>query len=112
MTVPIFYVLGQAIPAGATPTELFTVDQGRQVDVETVTFCNQVAGATTVRVSVRRTGVLVEQPEQFLYYDYALTGNTTYVHRWTIKLHTGDALWVESANGSVSFNAFGKIEFV
>jgi hypothetical protein len=110
MTVPIWTIFGQAIPAAATPALLYTVARGKQSNLETLTVCNQSAVATTFRVRIRRAGA-VDAAEQYLYYDQSIAANTTYVHWWTLKLGTLDNVWVESASGTVSFNAFGQEVF-
>jgi hypothetical protein len=110
MTVPIFSVLGQLLPVAATPTQFYVVAIGRQTRVETITFCNQGA-ATTARLQVRVAGA-GSSAFQYLYYDLALQPADTFVHRGPLLLFTADELWVESASGLVSFNAFGLEEFV
>jgi hypothetical protein len=110
MTVPIWRVLGQLIPAAATPGNLYTVGIGRQATLELLSMCNQGA-ATTARVSFRIAGAAAD-PSQYLYYDLALQPNDTFDHRGPMRLFTFDQVWVESASGLVSFGAFGLEEFV
>jgi hypothetical protein len=98
------------IPSAANPSILYKVAIGRQCDLRTLTACNQ-STATTIKISVRMAGAAASS-EQFLYYEYALSQNATLIHGYHTMLTTADEVWVESASGLVSFNAFGEEEFV
>lgn len=111
MTVPIWRILGQSMPGAAVLANAYTVAQGRQGTVETITCCNQAGAGDTIRIAVRIAGAAVGNQE-FLYYDHSINANTTYVHHWPLAMFTGDELWVYSTNGTTSFNLFGREEFV
>ncbi len=49
-------VLGQASPASATDTDVYSVPTGASAVVSTLTVCNRASTLATIRVAVRPTG--------------------------------------------------------
>ncbi len=101
-----FKVLGQAAPAAATPTDLYTVPGATQVVSSTIVVCNQNAAAIKFRVSVAVAGA-VDTPKQYLYYDVNVPGNDSFAATIGISLATTDVVRVQTDTANVSFNLFG-----
>lgn len=110
MTIPAWTLFGQSYPNAGTPTMLYKVPRGAAANIQLITVCNHVAGATTFKISVRPDGAIASD-EQFLYYDMPINGNATTLHDVSTKIGELYELWVEGANGDVSFNAFGEYHF-
>lgn len=99
----VWGALGQAIPAAAALTPVYTVPSGKQTTMEVV-ICNRGA-ATTVRLSHAIAGA-ADAPGQYLLYDFSIPANDAIVTaRTTVK--ATDTLRVSSASGQVSFNVNG-----
>jgi hypothetical protein len=101
-----FKILGQAIPAATTLTDVYTVTTGAMATVSTVTFCNQSANATTVRMAVAVAGA-ANTPAQYVVMDASVRGNDTLTLTIGMTLGSTDVLRGYSANGQVSINVFG-----
>lgn len=99
-------VLGQAIPAAATLTTLYTVPGATSAVVSTLKACNQSPSQTTVRVSVAVAGA-ADTAKQYLYYELPIAGYDSFsaTEGWTMA--TTDVVRAYSTNGLVSFNLFG-----
>ena len=101
-----FKVLGQANPSAATLTELYTVPAATSTTVSTITVCNRSATATTFRISVAVAGATLADT-QYIYYDQAIDGNSTYGITIGITLAATDKIRVYSTLATVTFCAFG-----
>lgn len=99
-------ILGQAIPAAATPADLYTVGASIQTVGSTITVCNQ-STATTFRIAIRKAGATLTA-KQYINYDSPLVANETKYITIGFTLQATDVITVQSASGSVSFNAFGS----
>lgn len=99
-----YKVLGQALPAAATATALYT--PAAQAIGSTLTVCNQSATATTYRIAIRVGGVALAT-NQYIAYDTPIAGNSTMT--WTIGLSLGasDIVIVYATLATVSFALFG-----
>ena len=103
----VLKVLGQQIPAAGVVAVIYAPSSVRTATVSTVTACNQ-GPATTIRllVNVFQDG-LGDVPKQYIVYDLPLAANDTYAATMGITLASQDGLRCSSANGAVSFSAFG-----
>lgn len=95
-------ILGQSKPAAATPTVLYTVPASTQAEM-VIYACNQDAVNDTVKVELVPVGGTVGTEGYILFLD--LSGISTQ----SVKafLNAGEAVRVESVNGTSSFNATG-----
>lgn len=101
-----YKVLGQASPAAATPTALYTVPGATSAVASSVIVANQNAGAILFRISVAVAGA-VSDPKQFTHFDISLAGNSTYIATLGITLAATDVVRVQSDTTLTSFNLFG-----
>lgn len=104
-----YKVLGQSAAATAgTDAALYTAPAASQVVVSTITICNR--GSTTtfrIRVAVDNQAVAGHN-EQYLFYDAAIAANQTVSFTAGLTIDSTDVIYVQSASGSVSFQAFGQ----
>lgn len=113
------FILGQAKPAGATPTKLYTAPQPKQVFssggaiLTGISFCDDGTGGVGSAFSISfRIGGAVDAGAQ-----YVINGGTVAKNGWgmwpptgpgAIPLGPGDEIWVSSTVGDVAFTAFGS----
>ena len=102
-------VLAQSMPAAATLTDLYTVPGATSTVVSSVTVCNQVAMATSWRLSVAIAGA-ANSGKQYLYYDLPHQANDTFIATIGLTLGAGDVVRVYSTDGNLSFNLSGVEE--
>ena len=100
-----FKMLGQLAPLPATLTDLYTVPAGRSAIVS-VTICNTSAVGTSYRLSVAVAGA-VDNTKQYLAFDTAIAGNTSYVWNIGLALAATDVIRVFATLGTLSFTASG-----
>ena len=98
-------VLGQAAPAAATPTALYTVPAATQAVCSTLVICNRDT-ATTYRVSVRPAGAALDV-KHYLVFDAVLGTNDTVTLTLGMTLATTDVVQVYAGTSGVSFSLFG-----
>jgi hypothetical protein len=101
-----YKVLGQAIPAASTLTDLYTVPSGTYVIVNSIVICNTNSSATTFRISVAQDGA-ADTLAQYVAREIPIAGNATTEFAMGITMDAADRLRVYSTSGSCSFNAFG-----
>ena len=99
-------VLGQAIPAAATLTGLYTVPGATTAVVSTLYACNQGSSVAKIRVSVAVAGA-ADATYQYIAFDQPIPAGRTWRETTGITLGATDVLRVQSDTGLVSFNAFG-----
>lgn len=107
MAGDVLKVLGQQKPVANTLTALYTVPASTATAVSSITCCNQ--NTTTddaISVSVAVAGA-ADNVIQYLYSNLPVGENDTFTVTIGITLGAGDVIRVKSANGFVSFNAFG-----
>ena len=102
-----YKVLGQAAPGATTDTTLYTCPASTQTVISTISVCNRSATDATFRIAVRPDGASISN-EHYLYYDVALSGNTSAAFTLGITLDASDVLTVRSSTADLSFNAFGS----
>jgi hypothetical protein len=102
----VLKVLGQSAPAVTTLTDLYTVPTGFSATISSITVCNRSATATTFRLSVAPLGA-ADATTQYLYFDQAIDGNSTYIATIGITLAVTDKIRVYAGTANLTFNAFG-----
>jgi hypothetical protein len=101
-----YKVLGQSAPSAATLTDLYVVPAATSTTVSTLTVCNRSATATSFRISIAQAGA-TNADTQYLYYDQAIDGNSTYAITIGMTLAATDKIRVYSTLATVTFCAFG-----
>lgn len=106
MATHTYKVLGQAIPAAGVLAALYTVPGARQAIVSSLVVCNQRAAPSTFRLSAAIAGA-ADTLSQYTHFDTPIQANDTLAITLGATLAATDVLRVQSANGAVSFTAFG-----
>lgn len=99
-------ILGQSKPAATTDTDLYTVPAATGTITAALFACNQGAGASLIRVWLAPAGAATSL-EQYIYYDFSIPANQTFLITSGIGLATTDVVRVRSDTGDVSFNING-----
>lgn len=101
-----FKILGQAAPAAATLTTLYTVPAGVQTACSCLLISNHNSGKIRFRISVAIGGA-ADTPAQYLFFDNLLSGTSTTTVEIGIPLSAGDVVRVQTDTTATSFNLFG-----
>ena len=99
-------VLAQSAPAATTLTAVYTVSAATTATVSTLTVCNRSATAATFRISVAINGA-ADATAQYIFYDQALAGNSTYAATIGMTLGANDIIRVYASTANLSVNVFG-----
>ena len=99
-------ILAQAAPAATTETALYTVGAGKVATVSTLTVCNRAATAATFRITAAIAGAATTNA-QYIYYDQAIDGNSSFAITIGITLAATDVIRVYASTANLSFNLFG-----
>lgn len=99
-------ILAQSAPAATTATDLYTVPAATSTTISSLTVCNRGSTATTFRISVAAAGA-ADATNQYVFYDQAIDGNSTFIVTIGITLATTDKVRVYAGNANLSFIAFG-----
>jgi hypothetical protein len=99
-------ILGQASPAAATPTTLYTAPGGATTVISSVSICNRNAVGVTFRLSIA-AGAAADDPKQYLYYDLPLAAKDTFVATIGITVGQTDAVRCYADTTDVAFSLFG-----
>lgn len=99
-------ILGQSAPAATIETTLYTVPAARVTTCSTLVICNRAATAATFRVTVAVAGAVTANA-QYLFYDQAIDGNSTFTATIGMTLATTDVVRVYASTANLSFNLFG-----
>jgi hypothetical protein len=99
-------ILGSNAPAAATSTLLYTVPASTSTTISSISVCNTSATATSFRISVAAAGATLAN-NQYIYFDQAIDGNSTYVATIGMTLAATDVVRVYATLATLSFNAFG-----
>ncbi len=99
-------ILGQAIPATTTLTDIYTVPPGKQTTVSSITICNQSNAGVTFNISICIGGA-IDNPKQYIYFQLGLDSYDTFIASAGISLATGDVIRAWSSSNVISFNVFG-----
>lgn len=99
--------LGQANPAVATLTDIYTVPSATSTVVSSIIVANRSATATSFRISVAVSGI-ADEFKQYLYYDITIQGNDTFAANLGVTLAATDVVRVYATLATLSFNVFGS----
>ena len=99
-------ILGQSNPAAATLTAAYTVPASTSAVISSIVVANRSAIATAFRVSVAVAGA-ADANQQYLYYDIAITGNTSFAATLGVGIAATDVVRVYATLATLSFNIFG-----
>ena len=101
-------ILGQACPSASTPGQLYAVPGSVAAVLSRLVICNQNSSIAKARVWALKSGDTLGTT-QYLVWDMALVpGDPPGEVLAGFTIATGDALWVQSDIGGVSFNAVGS----
>jgi len=98
-------VLGQAAPAAATDTTLYTVPSATQAIVSTLAVCNRGV-STTYRIAVRPAGVTLAN-QHFIAFDAVVEAGTSVYLTLGVSLAATDVITVQGGTANLSFSAYG-----
>jgi hypothetical protein len=99
-------VLGQATPAAATDTTLYTVPSSTQAVASTLSICNTTAAAITYRVAVRPAGATIAT-QHYLAFDASVAANDTVLLTLGLTLAASDVVTVRASAVNLAFGLFG-----
>ncbi len=103
-----YKVLGQAIPAATTDTDLYTVPMATQAVVSTMTITNVTSTAGVATVYVRQGGATAATSNALMY-DVPVAANSVNAFTLGLTLATDDVVTVYSTNGAdLTFQLFGS----
>jgi hypothetical protein len=104
-----YKVLGQAKPAAATATTLYTVPtgSGNYAVISSLVINNVTSDPTTVRVAIRPAGATLED-KHYIIYGTSVPALQSQVYTIGITLAATDVVTVYDASGKSSFNLFGS----
>lgn len=97
-------ILGQAVPAASTLTDIYTAPS--KAVVSSVTMCNLSSSDTSFRLSVA-SAAAADASKQYVYRDLPLIALDTFIATIGITLAAGDVVRGYSPSGQVAFNLFG-----
>jgi hypothetical protein len=101
-----YKVLGQAHPAAASDTTLYTVPAATSAVCSTIAICN-LGVSTTYRIAVRPAGASIED-KHYVVYEAAINQYDTVMLTLGITLAATDVVTINAATADVSFNLFGS----
>jgi hypothetical protein len=104
-----YKVLGQAKPAAATATTLYTVPSGagNYAVVSSLVVNNISADVTNIRVAIRPAGETLED-KHYILYGNGVSPFISQVFTIGITLAATDVVTVYDTNGKCTFNLFGS----
>ena len=102
----VLKILAQSNPAETTSTNLYTVPSLTNATVSSITVCNRSTTPTTFRISVAIAGAVLADT-QYIYFDQAIDGNSTFVATIGITLNATDVVRVFAGAATLTFIAFG-----
>jgi hypothetical protein len=104
-----YKVLGQAKPAAATATTLYTVPSGsgNYAVVSSLVINNLTSDLSNIRVAVRPAGATLED-KHYIIYSNSIIPFETQVYTIGITLAETDVVTVYDNAGKCSFNLFGS----
>jgi len=99
-------ILGQLNPSAVTLTDLYIVPADTSTSVSSIVVANRSDVTTFFRISVAEAGA-ADSDEQYLYYDIAILGNSSFVATIGPTLAATDVIRVRATDAVLSFSAFG-----
>jgi len=104
-------IMGQEIPAAATPTLLYTVPLSTNAVAATIFACNRGgSGVAKIRIALVPNGETLDD-EHWIYYDFSVPENQTFATTTGIGLAPEDEIHVETDTEIVTFTVTGP-EFI
>jgi hypothetical protein len=102
----VYKILGQALPAANTFTDIYTVPSGNSAVVSTINVCNLTASNVSFRIATRPKGNTLTSA-QYVAYDIALGAQDAIGMTMGVTLAATDVVTVYSFQGNVAFNLYG-----
>lgn len=102
-----YKVLGQANPAAATLTTLYTVPTATSAVCSTIAICNQSNTIATYRLAVRPAGAAAAA-QHYVAYDATVGSNDAVLLTLGITLAATDVVSVYASTANVSVSLFGS----
>lgn len=102
-----YKILGQAIPAATTNTDLYTVPSSTQALISTLVVCNQANTSANFRIAAVPSGESLAS-KHYTNYDVAVGANDSINLTLGMSLGAGDVLKVYSSTNTISYTAFGS----
>ena len=100
-------VLGQAAPAAATDTTLYTTPAATSTVASSIVVCNQNSTIQSFRVAVRPAGASLAS-QHYLFYDVSVPPRDTFVATIGVTLAATDVVTVRADATGMSFSLFGE----
>jgi hypothetical protein len=101
-----YKVLGQAHPAAASDTTLYTVPAATSAVCSTIAICN-MGVSTTYRIAIRPAGASIAD-QHYLAYEAAMNQYDTVLLTIGVTLATTDVVTVQAATADVTFQLYGS----
>lgn len=99
--------LAQLSPAAVTLSDIYIVPVSQSLNLKSIVVCNRNAAASTFRISIALQSE-ADNVKQYLYYDAALNGNTTFLADVNLFIKELSIIRVYSTNGLMSFTVSGE----
>ncbi len=103
----VIKILGQAEPAAATLTDLYTVPSSTEAIISSLMICNTSSVATIFRIAVQIAGASIVN-KQYIYYEVNIPGYETFTATLGVTLAATDVVVVYATLATLSFNLFGQ----
>lgn len=106
--MPQVRILAQSEPAGATPTVLYTVPQGKYMLVKLLNVSNTTATTKKFRFSISKAGAATSNKD-YVHYDINVLKETTFRDSdlEDLRLEETDVIRIYTSAIGLSFNLYG-----
>lgn len=101
-----YKVLGQAAPAAATDTNVYTVPAATETVISTIIIANRSATAGTFRLAVRPNAATIAN-QHYVAFDVPLAGNDSTTLTLGITVDASDVITVNCSTANMSVSVFG-----
>lgn len=99
-------ILASSNPAATTLTDIYTVPALTSTSISSVVVCNRGPIPVTFRLSAAAGGA-ADANNQYLFYDQALDGRSSFIATIGVTLATTDKIRAFVSAANVSINVFG-----
>jgi hypothetical protein len=110
-------IIAQSFPAASAATPLYTVPVGYSLVLSSIIINNQASAADKVWVSFRKGGAPDNTQQYYLGAGPAQSGGgftvgiaNPFAATLGLTFGTGDQIYIQSLNGTSSFQIFGSLE--
>lgn len=103
----VYKILGQANPAAATLSTLYTVPSSNSAVISTINICNLNTTPAIFRVACRPAGAAIANTH-YIVYDTLLAGQDAISLSLGVTLGSTDVVSVLANTGNVNFTVFGS----